>query len=513
MKSQVSGAFYRSLFDNMLDGLAYCQMFFDAHKRPVDFMYIRVSKNFEKSTGLKDAIGKKVTELVPGISISNPELFEISGRVSLTGISERFETYVEPLSRWFLVSVFSPKKKFFMAIFQNITSQKQINKYFEDAKIAARNVLEDLQVEKEKLAIAKAKDEATLASIGDGLMATDAEGKIVLVNKIFEKLLGWKESEVKGRLLTEVVPATDENGESIPSTERLVNKILAGSIQTTTSTTTYNYKRKDGITLPVIITISPILLGNKFIGTVGVFRDITKEKEIERAKSEFISIASHQLRTPVSGLSWLTEALQFNSQNLDPKQIKYVGDLAILSKRLTEIIEDLLDFSRIELGTAPVMEKHQIEIPNFIEEFIKEMEAYAVSKNHSIILKKEDFNPTIIEINKRALYNILQNLVSNGIDYSPANTAVTVILKNVEGAVKISISNKGPAIPKADQSRIFNKFYRTTDARKIKPEGTGLGLYVVKVIIEEIGGKIGFDSEEGQDTTFWFTIPLKLNNK
>src|SRR3990167_2799130 len=100
MTSQTPETFYKSIFENMTDGLAYCQMIFDRQNNPVDWIYIKVNKNFEKLTGLKNAEGKKVTELIPGIHESNPELFEIYGRVSLTGKSEKFETYVAPLSRW-----------------------------------------------------------------------------------------------------------------------------------------------------------------------------------------------------------------------------------------------------------------------------------------------------------------------------------------------------------------------------------------------------------------------------
>ena len=125
---------YGSLFDNTIDGLAYCQMIFAAQEQPVDFIYVRVNKNFEELTGLKDAVGKKVTELIPGINISNPELLEIYGRVALGGKPERFETYVKPLDRWFLVSVYSPQKNFFTAVFQNITSQKQTEKELANAE-------------------------------------------------------------------------------------------------------------------------------------------------------------------------------------------------------------------------------------------------------------------------------------------------------------------------------------------------------------------------------------------
>src|SRR3989338_9815698 len=108
MTSQTPETFYKSIFENMTDGLAYCQMIFDAQKNPVDWMYRRVNKNFEKLTGLKNAEGKKVSKLIQGIGASNPELFEIYGRVSLTGKPEEFETYVAALSRWSLISVFSP---------------------------------------------------------------------------------------------------------------------------------------------------------------------------------------------------------------------------------------------------------------------------------------------------------------------------------------------------------------------------------------------------------------------
>ena len=138
---------------------------------------------------------------------------------------------------------------------------------------------------------------------------------------------------------------------------------------------------------------------------------------------------------------------------------------------------------------------------------------YAILKKHSIILKDEIARPIVIEINKRALSNILQNLISNAIEYSPENTAVTINLEKTDGFVKVSVSNKGPTIPKEDQRHIFGKFYRGEGAKKMKIEGTGMGLYIVKATIEESGGKVGFESKEGEDTVFWFTIPLKVADK
>lgn len=191
INSEDAEIFYASLFDNSLDGIAYCQMIFDDHNNPVDFTYLLTNKNFELLTGLKDVAGKNVTELIPGIAASNQGLFEIYGRVALTGTPENFEIYIEQLLRWFFVSAYSFKKNFFVAVFQNITEQKKITKKLEDAKIAARNVAEDLLVEKEELALARAKNEAILSSIGDGVITVDLTGKITRMNHAAQILLGW----------------------------------------------------------------------------------------------------------------------------------------------------------------------------------------------------------------------------------------------------------------------------------------------------------------------------------
>ncbi len=374
-------------------------------------------------------------------------------------------------------------------------------------------VIELIQKKKE-LAETNAKNEAILTSIADGCIAINESGEIILINQMAQKMLGYTSKESIGKKWYEILHREDESGNPI-SPEKGAIRAALSSTTTTTTTTSFYYLRKDGTKFPVSRTVSPITLQGKIIGAVNIFRNITKEQESERSKTEFISIASHQLRTPISAFNWITEALQLGDQNLTPKQRGYVKDLSTMARRLIELVEDLLDFSRIQLGSPAVTEehKHKIEIPGFIKEFVKEMMAEATSKKHSIILKNEIAGSLIVEINKEAFYNVLQNILSNAIDYSPENTAATVVLEKVKDYLRVSISNKGPAIPKADQPHIFERFYRAESAKKMKVVGTGLGLYVAKALIEEAGGKIGFESAEGKDTMFWFTIPLKLNKK
>jgi len=509
---QVRDSVRESHFDNSLEGLAYCQMLYDAQGHPRDFVFIQVNKSFVRMTGLTDLAGKRVTDLNPAINITYPKLLDICGRVSLTGKPEIHEMYIDNVSRWFLVSIYSPEKNYFVAAFQDINDRKQVEKDLENSKIAARNILEDLHDEKEKLAQAMAKDEALLQSIGDGVIATDRDGRVILINPMAEHLLGFKSSELIGKILEREVVLLDGQGKKIPDNLRPITLALsAGANKTTLAITHTDFQlvRKNGTKFASAFTVTPVILDLKMIGGVVVFRDITKEKEIEHAKSEFISIASHQLRTPVSGLSWLVEALEEGDKDMLPKQKKYIKDLSILTKRLVALIEDLLNFSRIELKTEVMTEKDQIEVHKFIEEFIKEMKPYADSKKHKIDFKSHIAKNLLIEINKKSFYNVLQNLLSNAIDYSPLNSTVAVNLARTDDSIKISISNTGPAIPKDDQPKIFNRFYRAEGAKKMKAEGTGLGLYIAKAIIEGIGGTIGFESEEGEDTVFWFTIPVK----
>ena len=212
MKPQDSEIFYKSLFDNMTDGLAYCRVVFDAAGYPVDFVYVRANKKFNELMGVKNAAGKKAAEIIPEIHLSNHDLLEICARVALTGEPEKLETYIEPIAGWFLVSVYSPRTNFFAAMFQDISDQKQMEKKLENAKIAARNVLEDLSAEKLRAEIAQAKEEAILLSIGEGLIATDEKGNIVLINKTAEKLLDVKSEEVMGKSIDQVIPIEDEGG-------------------------------------------------------------------------------------------------------------------------------------------------------------------------------------------------------------------------------------------------------------------------------------------------------------
>jgi PAS domain S-box-containing protein len=510
MKVQMPADFYKSLFDKMLDGLAHCQMIYDEQGNPTDFVFRNVNENFGKLTGLKDVINKKITELVPGIYTSNPEFFEIYGRVALGGKPERFEAYVEPLSRWFLISVYSPKKGDFIAIFQNITPQKLTESKLKNANIATRNALKDLETEKSKVVMAKAKEEALLESIGDGMIATDKEGNLISMSHAAEKMLGCKKRQALGKKFYEVFGIKDEKGNIIPLEQRPISVTLAtGKKISTSTTTTIYYEHKDGGQFPVALTSTPVIFNSRVIGVIEIFRDVTKEKEVDKSKTEFASLVSHQLLTPFSTVNWYVELLLSGDVGkLQPKQKAYMKEVSRASRRMLDLINVLLSISRIEMGVSTA-DKEQVEVTELAKVIVKER-LPEIRKRGLTIHKTYEKDIPGIHAEPKLLSLIFQNLLSNAVKYTPAGGKISLSIMRKKNDIHISVSDTGIGIPKKEQPRIFDRFYRATNAKMQEPDGNGLGLYILKTIIDKMDGKVWFKSQEGKGTTFYVTIPLKL---
>lgn len=236
---------------------------------------------------------------------------------------------------------------------------------------------------------------------------------------------------------------------------------------------------------------------------------IEEERRLDEAKSQLISIASDQLQTSLTALHRLIGSLQgtLNMNNADEKQKLYYDSITIATRRLVKLAEDLLSVSKIQPRFLKG-EMEKLDVVKFINDFVESVEPYAVLNKHTVVFTKEDNLPKV-QIDSQMLYNVLQNLISNAINYSPDETAIIInASKEGDSMLKISVSNKGNPIPKEEQSRLFEKFYRAESTKKMKEEGTGLGLFIVKSLIESVGGKVSVESEEGKDTVFYFTVPL-----
>jgi PAS domain S-box len=375
---------------------------------------------------------------------------------------------------------------------------------------------EQLRLKAKNFAQVKAKDEAIILSIGDGLVVADENGKIVLVNKAFEKMLGWKEREARGKSLSKIVPIVDESGKYMPESERLVTKTLK---EHTTITTTVNYLRKDKTLFPVALTVSPIIAEGNFIGAVEVFRDITKEKEIDKAKTEFVSLASHQLRTPLSTINWYSEMLLSGDiGTLNDKQKKYMNEVYKGSQRMVVLVNALLNVSRLELGTFVVNPK-PTDVVKLAQKTIDELKIQIDQRQLKFSERHSEGLP-LLNADPNLLGMVFQNLLSNAIKYTAEKGSVSLDLRLVkrgelinkkkvnEDSMAIIVSDTGFGITGNQQDKIFTKLFRADNVRAKDTEGTGLGLYIVKSVVDHSGGRIWFESEENKGTTFYLTLPL-----
>lgn len=426
------------------------------------------------------------------------------------------------------------RRNYLMGIFRDTTDRRQTEKNLKNANIAAQNVLEDLSIEKLKAEMAKAKEEAILLSIGDGLLATDEKGNIILINKTAEKLLGKKSKEVMGKVFSEVILIEDEKGVHIPLEKHPISMALVNG--TTTTGPAYYYVRKDKIKFPVAITVTPVILDGGVIGTIQVFKDITREKEIDKVKTEFVSLASHQLRTPLSTVSWYVEMLLAgDAGKLNEEQKKYLDEVYHGNQRMVELVNALLNVSRLELGTF-LIEPEPTNVVGLARSVMDEQKPQIDEKKITLSPSFEKNIPQI-QADPKFLRMVFQNLLSNAVKYTPEKGTINFGLRLVkrgesvdkqkasEDSLAIVVSDNGYGIPKNQQDKIFTKLFRADNVREKDTEGTGLGLYVVKAIIDQAGGKIWFsspgaapaggqgsalggESSKNPGTTFYVTLPL-----
>jgi len=379
-------------------------------------------------------------------------------------------------------------------------------KNLEEQRAAILNILEDVEEEKEKTLEEKEKIYTILHSIGDGVFVVDKDLKVILTNYMVEKISGFSSGEILGRKYSDVLNFIRESDKKKIKNDFIKESMEKERIEKMPDNTMLI--RKNGEIIPVADSVAPIRNKDKeVIGCVVVFRDITKDYQIDKAKTEFVSLASHQLRTPLSAINWYAEMLlSGDAGKLNKDQKSFVNEIYIGNQRMVELVNALLNVSRIELGTLAIDPKI-IDFKEISKNVIKELKEeikrrnIEVRENYSRGLPKIKADPNLSRI-------ILQNIITNAIKYTPEKGTVNVLLKKDKDNLIIQISDTGYGIPKDQQDKIFQKLFRADNVREKDTGGTGLGLYLVKSILDQSGGKVWFESKENKGTTFFVHIPL-----
>lgn len=243
----------------------------------------------------------------------------------------------------------------------------------------------------------------------------------------------------------------------------------------------------------------------------GVVHDITKEMEIDKAKSEFVSLASHQLKTPLTSIKWLSEVLLTKGgEPLTPTQTTYINNIHASSMHMVDIVNDLLNVSRIELGTL-ALRIEEFDVASLVADVTSEQSHVAEEKHVMMKVTCEEGLPHL-KADRNLVRMVFQNLISNAIKYTLAGGSVVCEVSRASGAREtlfIRVTDTGIGIPEKAKDKIFTKLYRAGNASASVPDGTGLGLYVVKTVVERAHGGVTFESTEGKGTTFYASFPFE----
>ncbi|MFC1701072.1 ATP-binding protein, partial [Patescibacteria group bacterium] len=373
---------------------------------------------------------------------------------------------------------------------------------------AILNVVEDLDIKSREISEAKSKNEAILASIADAVMACDKNGNIIIFNSMAEKITGFSAEQVMGGHYSNYFKLVAYDGKMINKEDCGIEEVIKTGKEANVTKDNL-LLRKDGKKIPIAKSASPVKNEKGMtIGCVSVFRDVSEERKIDKAKSEFVSLVSHQLRTPLTAISWFTELLLSQGiGKLNKKQKDYLKEVYGSNRRMIDLVGALLNVSRIELGTLAIT----LKPTNFIDIVkisIKELVSQANKKK--IKIKTEfDKNLPIINADPNLIKIVFQNVISNAVKYTHEQGEVRISLRKHEKNILFKIKDNGYGIPKNQQSKIFSKLFRADNVAIIETNGSGLGLYVAKFVVEQSGGRIWFESEENKGTTFYISIPIK----
>ncbi len=338
-------------------------------------------------------------------------------------------------------------------------------------------------------------------STSDGIVLVSRSGEIQAANRQAGELLGFNAGEVVGVGLGELLAGYRS---SVPDYDRVFAAIHALLEDPDREGAGDLDLRRMGRIIHWVGQPTKDAAG----GTIGftlTLRDVTQERQVAQMKTDFVSFVTHQLRTPLSGIKWMLE-LAAQEAGVPEEPASYIQDARAAAERLIGLVNGLLDASRLESGKLKVT-LEPVDLGALTRGALDDLVTLVREKGHQLTLEGADAVPAVLA-DPQLLRQVILNLTSNAIKYTAPGGAVVIRMGVEHGAVRWAIRDSGIGIPKTSQARLFEKFFRADNVHTISTEGTGLGLYLVQLILEKFSGQVWCESEEGKGSTFIFTLPV-----
>ncbi len=478
---------FRILFENMLSGFAYCRILVDENNQPVDFVYLEINEAFEKLTGLRkeNVVGRKVTEAIPGIKEANPELFDIYGKVASTGEPIGFEIFFKPLEIWLCISVYSPEKGYFVAVFENITDRKKAEQFIRTQAEVTKNMAEG----------------AYIVGLHDVI--------IRWANSKFENMFGYEPGEMIGKHASIVNAPIDltpsEKADEIMQTIRRTGE-WHGRV---------NNIKKDGTPFWCYASVSTFTHSEHGEVLLAVHTDITEQKKAEEERQELerkaqvtdrlasvgemASGIAHEINNPLTGVVGFSELLM--EKDLPEDIREDVGIICDGSQRVAGIVKRLLTFARQHKP-----ERSYTDINEIIESTLA-LRAYSLKTGNIEISTSLEAELPWTMADAGQLQQVFMNIIVNAeteMKQAHGRGKLTIKTEQIDNTIRISFADDGPGIAKENIGKVFDPFFTTKEVG----EGTGLGLSLSYGIIAEHKGVLYVKSTPGKGATFIIELPI-----
>lgn len=378
----------------------------------------------------------------------------------------------------------------------SVADHRILSAFAGQAAVAVHNARLYYQVTQEKQRL-----DAIIENSGDGVMILDTEQRITVFNRSLTIMTGIPSEEAIGRFCWQVLDMHDH-----PAGQKVCGRCpLERCMEEGKFYVEEDYSRSDGDRVTFGITYSPLFDSeNKLVNIIASVRDITHFREAEEMKSTFVSVISHELKTPVALIKGYAGTLRREDANWDAETVR--ESLTVIeeeSDRLSSLIDNLLEVSRLQAGQMK-LDKTDVRVDKMAERTVNDFRTQ--TQTHTF---KLDFPPNFppIQADHERVHQVLTNLVSNAIKYSPQGGQVTISGRFDDDWIYVAVTDQGIGIPPGERERIFDRFYRVESPLSQRTQGAGLGLYLVKSVVDAHGGRIWVDSTPGKGSTFVFTLP------